>query len=120
MLETAMRSKEGFDTVFKTENFKCAYITKCPQYAFGEVSEMKRHLKTDEVFVLLKGEAVMLIMEDGGFSETPLKEMCAYSVKAGTWHYLGVSDDALLFVTENADTDNTNSEVIKLENPYIL
>jgi len=120
MLEIAMQTKEGFDTVFKTENFKCAYITADKQYAFGEVCEMKRHNKTDEIFVLLKGEAVMLTMEDGAFTETPLKENCAYSVKAGVWHYLGVSDDALLFVVENADTDSTNSDVIKLESAYML
>lgn len=112
--------KQGFDAVVKAENFKCAFITHSPTYSFGEVSEMKRHNKTDEVFVLLSGNAVMLIYENGEFSEHELSEKVAYNVKAGTWHYLGVSEDAMLFVAENADTDATNSDVIKLEKTYVL
>ena len=44
----------------------------------------------------------------------------AYNVVAGTWHYLGVSEDAKLFVTERHDTDATNTDVMKLEISYNL
>lgn len=120
MLVADTSKKQGFDTVVKAESFKCAFITHSPMYSFGKVSEMKRHNKTDEVFVLLSGSAVMLIYENGKFTEYKLSQKVAYNVKAQTWHYLGVSEDAMLFVTENADTDATNSDVITLENTYLL
>ncbi len=120
MFSQETSKKAGFDTVIKNESFKCAFITLSPAYAFGTVEEMKRHNETDEIFILLNGSAVMLIYEDGIFTEYPLAKSAAYNVHAGTWHYLAVSEDALVFVTENANTDSTNSDIIKLDNAYEL
>lgn len=113
-------SVPGFDTVVKNERFKCAFITHSPGYAFGNVDQMKRHNKTDEVFALLSGKAVMLILENEEFKEYVLEQGSAYNVKKGTWHYLAVSEDARVFVTESADTSTANTDVLNLRDPYIL
>ena len=89
MFTSETSTKAGFDAVIKNESFKCAFITHSPAYAFGKVVEMKRHNETEEIFVLLKGRAVMLIYEDGIFSEYELSENTAYNVHKKTWHYLG-------------------------------
>lgn len=115
MLTTKSPEKSGFEKFFFNDNFKCAFITASPQYSFGKVTQMKRHNLTDEIFVLLSGRAVILICENGAFSETELKEGRAYDVGKGTWHYLAVSDDALVFVVENADTDASNTDIIETE-----
>ena len=120
MFSQETSKKPGFDAVIKNESFKCAFITHSPAYAFGEVAEMKRHNETEEVFVLLSGRAVMLIYENEAFSEYELSEKTAYNVHAGTWHYLAVSEDASVFVTEKANTDSTNSDIIRLDIPYEL
>ena len=120
MLTFDAPKKRGFDVVVKNESFKCAFITHSPAYSFGEVSEMKRHNETDEIFVLLCGRAVMLTYENGEFSQRKLLPNTEYNVRAKTWHYLAVSEDALVFVTERADTDSTNSEIITLAKPYSL
>ena len=120
MLTFDAPKKRGFDVVVKNESFKCAFITHSPAYSFGEVSEMKRHNETDEIFVLLCGRAVMLTYENGKFSGRKLLPNTEYNVHAKTWHYLAVSEDALVFVTERADTDSTNSEIITLAKPYSL
>ena len=120
MIISAKATKAGFDNVFSNGNFKCAYITYSADYSFGEVTTMKRHNLTDEIFVLLTGKAVMLTIEDNAFIETELQKSTAYNVKAGTWHYLAVTEDASVFVTENADTDSTNTDVLKLEKSYTI
>ena len=120
MIISGKPQKSGFDKVFDNSNFKCAFITHSPDYSFGEVTVMKRHNLTDEIFVLLSGKAVMLTCDNEVFTETELKENTAYNVMAGTWHYLAVSDDASVFVTENADTDSTNTDVLNLTTPYII
>ena len=120
MFTSETSKKAGFDAVIKNDSFKCAFITHSPAYAFGAVEEMKRHNETDEIFVLLKGHAVMLIYEDGIFTEHLLTEGIAYNVHPKTWHYLAVSEDASVFVTEKANTDSTNSDVIKLDRAYEL
>ena len=120
MLISKKAEKEGFSVAFKNENFKCAFIKHSESYSFGRVREMKRHNKTDEIFVLLKGKAVMLTVENEKFTETELIKNTASSVMAGTWHYLALSSDAEVFVVENADTDSTNSDILVLDTEYEL
>ena len=120
MLSIKGPERSGFDKFFFNDKFKCAFITHSPQYAFGKVSQMKRHNMTDEIFVLLSGIAVMLIYENGIFTQTVLEIKRSYNVEKGTWHYLALSEDALVFVTENADTDSTNTDTIELETEYFI
>lgn len=120
MIISAKSEKIGFDTVFNNENFKCAFITASKDYSFGAVSVMKKHENTDEIFVLLSGKAIMLTFENDKFKETRLCEKQAYNITKGTWHYLAVSDDAVVFVAENSDTTAENSPVLKLKTEYVL
>ena len=113
-------TKSGFDAVIAERGFKCAYITHAAAYSFGAVTEMKRHNETEEVFVLLTGEAVMLTLEDGVFTETPLVRGEALVVAKGTYHYLGVTADASVFVVERDDTCKDNTDALALCEPYVL
>lgn len=99
----------GFDTVHTFESWKVAFITKAEQY--GEIRVIKRHVKTDEVFLLIKGSAMLYTSGDGKqFITTCLENDKLYVVKKNTWHHLKVSDDAMIMVVENSNTDKTNSE----------
>ena len=120
MLMISEISRPGFKTILKTEQFKCAFITHENQYTYGPVASMKRHNLTDEVFVLLSGRATLLICQGETMTEYPMVQKKAYNVTAGTWHYLAVSSDAVLFVVESSDTDSTNTDVMTLANPYRL
>ncbi len=120
MLISEKSQNGGFDVAFKNSCFKCAFIKLSEQYSFGTVLEMKRHNETDEIFVLLSGYAVMLILENDSFKETVLEKETAYNVTKGTYHYLALSDDATVFVAENADTSSENTDVLKLETPYTI
>ena len=120
MLITSQPSRPGFEAIVKNEGFKCAFITHDPMYAYGAVTEMKRHNLTDELFVLMAGKAILLIREGETMSEHPLEQGKSYNVTAGTWHYLGASEDAMLFVTEAGNTDKTNTDVLTLTQEYRL
>ena len=121
ILTIGNKSKSGFDVVLQTPKFKCALITRSEfDYGFGPVGQMKRHNDTDEVFVLLRGRAVVLIYEDGQFREYVLEPEKVYNVKASTWHNMGISEDAMVFVAENADIDPKNTDTLVLEAPYLL
>ncbi len=100
------------------KGFKCAYITHSPDYSRMPVYLMKRHMLTDEVFVLLEGEAIMLTLSQNVFTETVLKKGETLVVEKATYHYLAVSEDARVFVTERDDTGRDNTEILTLETPY--
>ena len=120
MLRKCIPEKKGFCIVERSKNYACVFITHDAQYACGEVKRMKRHNDSDEVFVLVSGRAVLLTMVDGAFTETLLEKGIAYVVEMGTWHALTVSEDALLFVTENCDVVPEHSDTLVLEEPYFL
>ena len=74
----------------------------------GNTSYIERHLETDEVFVLLAGEASLLIGEE--MTEIKMEEGKLYNVKAGEWHQLVVSEDVKILIVENENTTAENSE----------
>ena len=117
MVITMQSEKEGFEVVVQNPDFKCAFITASPQYAYGKVNVLKRHNDSDEVFVLLSGNAVLLT-KDGECTEcqtTVLQTKKAYSVTKGTWHHLAVSADALIFVAESGSMKPENTQTACIE-----
>lgn len=112
--------RSGFQSVLCNDRFLCAFITHSSQYAYGTVTAVKRHRSSQEVFVLLRGTATLLTADPQWENRklTQLQRDRAYCVEAGTWHYLAVSEDAVLFVTENNDVSAQNTETLQLEEPY--
>ena len=66
---------------------------------------------TDEVFVLLEGQAVLYV-EDQKYS---MEIGTLYNVKQGTWHHIVVSEDATVMVVENSNTCAENTEIRRVE-----
>ncbi|HWQ46259.1 MAG TPA: hypothetical protein VN376_05295, partial [Longilinea sp.] len=83
------------------------------------IDKFERHLETDEVFVLLHGQAVLLIGEGEDEVERiffqPMEMGKVYNIKARTWHSILMSLDASVLVIENRDTDEKNTNYIELE-----
>ena len=110
------KNGSGFDTLHTFEGWKVAFITCAKQY--GELKLVKRHTQTDEVFILVKGEAKLFTADgDEPLVTTVLEKEKLYIVQKNTWHHLKVSEDGLLIVVENGDTtkENTESKEIKKE-----
>lgn len=110
------KNGNGFDSLHTFEGWKVAFITYGEQY--GELERVKRHTKTDEVFVLVKGTATLFTADgDEPLQTTVLEKEKLYVVEKNTWHHLQISKDALLVVVENGDTtkENTESKEIKKE-----
>ncbi len=99
----------GFDTLHIFGEWKVAFITFAEQY--GKLRTLKRHLQTDEAFILVKGKATIFNTDgDEPLSKTVMEKQKLYNVKQGTWHHLQVSKNALVIVVENADTTAKNTE----------
>ena len=117
MIEIKENPKKGsgFDILHTFEGWKVAFITCAEQY--GELKLVKRHVQTDEIFVLVKGSATLFTADgDEPLTRTALESEKVYNVKQNTWHHLQVSEDALLIVVENSDTakENTESKILTI------
>jgi len=107
MITVAKQYGNGFTTLVASEGWKVAFITYSEQY--DVLREMKRHLKTDEVFILLQGSAVLYIKEDK-LEQYEMQKNTVYNVKKNTWHHVKVSFDAVVAVVENSNTTKENTE----------
>ena len=105
----------GFNSILKSEGWQIASITYDAQYSKEGFTSMKRHRTSDEVFVLIKGSATLHTVEDGKLVSKNLEKETVYCVYKGTWHYLEISEDALLFVTENSKMLPEETETEELE-----
>lgn len=105
-LEIKEFNGRGYKGVHVFESWRIAFLTQDREYTHNTYIE--RHMKTDEVFVLLKGNATLYI----GMDREPVKMEInkIYNVTAGTWHNIVCDEEASVLVVENDATDKTNTE----------
>lgn len=79
---------------------------------FATLCGMERHTETEEVFVLLAGEAILYGQrsENMPIEKTPMEPLTVYCVPRGVWHHITVSRDASVLVMENRNTSKENTE----------
>ncbi len=109
-LEVKQYTGPGYDRTHICGTWCVAYLNNCPEYTKNTM--MERHMKTDEVFVLLKGTATLFIGRDRTPVEMELHKI--YNVQVGTWHNIICSEDASVLIAENSDTDRSNTEYFDL------
>ncbi len=77
---------------------------------FDKIEKLERHNLTDEVFILLEGEATLIIGEN--MARVPMQKNKLYNVKAGVWHNVKVSRDVKIIIVENANTSKQNTDYL--------
>ncbi len=113
LIDIAVHTEQGFRTLVKYDGWKVSCLNYAPTYSLSGLSYFEKHLETDEVFIIVKGKCLLLLGGNGGIPQdiscVPLEQEHTYNVKKGTWHTHILSEDASLFIIENADTSVNNS-----------
>lgn len=95
---------EGFQVLKEFEGWKIGYLRYNDR--FSKFDQFERHLETDEVFVLLEGNATLYTDEE----ECAMVPNALYNIPKGVWHHIVVSEDATVLVVENSNTTKENTE----------
>ena len=112
MLEIHQWSGEGFKPLMFTEGWQAAILNWEPLFDRPNLDEIERHNLTDEVFVLLRGQAVIFTRLDGGALEAvEMRPGLIYNVPAGVWHNLVATRDVSFLIVENRDTHLHDTEI---------
>ena len=119
LLETYSYTAEGYRPLVEFNSWRVAYLNYIHELDPAKITRVEKHIETDEVFVLLKGEAVLYIGEGteslGKLTAQRLKPYTLYNVKMGTWHTIVLSLDATILLIENHDTGEKNSAYCALD-----
>lgn len=108
LIETYTHSGEGYNPFFIRDNWQVAQLNHMPAQDLMGIEKMDRHLLTDEVFVLLKGVAVLIgAKEQGGrlaFQCIRMVQGVTYNIPVDTWHNIAMGKDAELIIVEKSNT----------------
>lgn len=110
-LEVTGSPGEGYNVLTKYQNWRVAVITYAERFERRNIHRLERHMKTDEVFVLMDGKATLFIGQAG--TPVDMEPYKAYNVKFGVWHGICVSANAKVLICENDDTGAENTEYMQ-------
>lgn len=114
LLEIRTYEGPGFKPLIFFQDWRVALMNYDACMEAQAIERVERHPQTDEVFVLLRGQAVLFLGKGNEEVEAlyaqPMEAGILYNVKPQTWHAVVMSRDATILIVENADTGDHNSE----------
>ena len=120
MIQVGQYSAPGYQPLVSFGQWRVAVLNYVDELQPDHISRLERHNATDEVFVILVGQGMLVI--GGNLDEVqppvfyPLEMGKTYNVKCHTWHTVVMSRDAQILIIENDDTSTKNSENLSLSN----
>lgn len=105
-------SGEGYRRMVAFGGWRVACISHSDFFAEKSLRRMERHLLTDEVFVLLEGDAQLVVGLPA--ERVTMARGRIYNVRKGVWHNVITHPGARILVVENAETGPENGEYREL------
>lgn len=112
-IEILEHNQQGFLPLVNYKHWRVAILNYFHIVERMKLYRLERHLLTDEVFVLLKGNATLIYQElnnDKQFLTIKMNQNTVYNVKKNVWHHVFLSKDASILIVENSNTNNQNTE----------
>jgi ureidoglycolate hydrolase len=114
LLEIRKFDGEGYKVLVKYGGWRVAVLRYIDELQPDKIETIERHTETDEVFVLLYGQGILLLggneAQVNAIHPQAMENGIIYNVKRNTWHGILLSRDASVLIVENHDTDRSNSE----------
>lgn len=109
---------EGYLPLIDFGAWRVAYLRFIDELIPENIHRLERHVETDEVFVLLAGQAVLFLGEGEQDIELLHHQVMEsgklYNVKRNAWHACALSRDATILLVENRNTDIENTDYVEL------
>lgn len=101
---------DGYMPLTAYGGWRVAMINACERLEEKNLTRTERHLTTDEVFILLRGEATLYIGAER--KRFPMEIGKLYCLKCGEWHCISMQVGAKVAVVENDDVGEANTEYV--------
>ena len=117
-LDIQTYTEKGYKPLIDFSSWRVAFLNYIDEIDPENISYLEKHLETDEVFVLLKGEGILFIgpgnENDPKITAHRMEPQKLYNVKKGAWHNIILTEDATILLVENRDTCEENSSYYDL------
>jgi ureidoglycolate hydrolase len=109
---------EGYKPLVDFDAWRVAYLRFIDELIPENIYRLERHVETDEVFVLLDGQAVLIMGEGEREIENlhfqVMEPGKLFNVRKNAWHACVLSRDATILLVENKNTGSDNTDYIEL------
>lgn len=112
-LEQNTHDAPGYKRVVEFDSWTAALINYSEHFDEINFSQVERHNATDEVFILIDGQATLMVGEPDALVRVEMEKNKFYNIKKGAWHHVFLSKDAKVLIAENSDTGSENSDIYK-------
>lgn len=99
---------EGYAPLISYNGWRVAVANFCERLREEDICKVERHTKTDEIFILLQGEACLHIGME--LKRIPMETGKIYNVKCGEWHAISMIPNTKVAIIENDDTGPENTD----------
>lgn len=103
----------GIGGIVEGREYTILLLNYLPRLSPDKITDMQRHLETDESFILLQGKAVLFAAEGaekpGDLEHYVMKPGVIYTVPKNIWHTQAMTEDAKILLVENSGTVAENS-----------
>jgi ureidoglycolate hydrolase len=122
LLEVKMYGGEGYCPLIDFSTWRVAILRWESSVQPEKFTFMERHTQTDEVFVLLNGQATLVLGGNSssvdGVHPQKMKTGYLYNVKQNAWHTVMLSQDASILIVEENNTGSENTEYCELADNF--
>ncbi|HIT89511.1 MAG TPA: cupin [Candidatus Merdenecus merdavium] len=109
---------EGMQRVYENDKWTVGLKNWKPANDITGITNLERHNKTDELFVLLKGSCTLIYanpVKDGlDFKAIEMEQNKVYNIPASLWHNTITSKDTKLVLIEDSSTSMDNTDILEL------
>ena len=120
LIEVSSCLVDDYSPLVESGQWRVAAICTSEQNSADAIMQLERHNETDEVFVLMRGKAILFIATGQGewgtgkINNVEMESLQVYNVKRGVWHACALGPDAVVLVVENSGTGRSNSDYSQL------
>jgi mannose-6-phosphate isomerase-like protein (cupin superfamily) len=105
----------GYNPVLIRDGWQVAVLNYLSGHGMGEIDQLEVHNETDEVFILLKGTAVLIAGKPGAFELVNMEQGQIYNIPKGCWHNIAMEEDANLIIVEKDNTHKNDVSYLPLD-----
>lgn len=108
LIEQYVHSGAGYNPYLIREGWQVAKLNYQSANGVDDITGLEVHRRTDEVFVLLSGNAALIAGAIVGdvveFETVRMQTGIAYNIPAGCWHNIAMCPDAEMIIVERDGT----------------
>lgn len=108
MLEKYKPKDGGYHPFLIRDGWQVAQLNYSAEQDIDQIKKIDKHHQTDEVFVLLKGKAVLILAEikEGSpiFEVELMQPAVTYNIPQNCWHNIAMEEGSEVLIVEKSNT----------------